>query len=365
MSEELFHTSVQKIKTGVYGEDVRDAIVTAIEQCYEDGKAGAYDPVARKQIDDILKTNGSAFSETTLIEKEIFFSGDNFTIAKTFEQASADSGSTSINIRNFDMICVYYKLVRTAAAEMRMFKTSDFISGQPIVVSTVFIHDGGNSDARTLSARRIQLTCTEGTTHYACEVTYANQISITRNATDNTKFTGSTVGSETGSTSYLPGVITKITGLKWKPVDVAQAYVDRVTALEEEMANASHIQASQPSSDKVRLTDDTDIYEVPTYSAFNQAIGNASHVSVSQPNQGMVVITDGSARYSVADHDEVYNYIDNEMISISQTSQDEVVLTKGNSNFHVYDAQEAYNRLSRIDQTIEELEARIAALEGN
>lgn len=41
---------LSKIATAVHGRDVRQSIVDAITQCYEDGKAGAIDPSARTKI---------------------------------------------------------------------------------------------------------------------------------------------------------------------------------------------------------------------------------------------------------------------------------------------------------------------------
>lgn len=40
-----------------YGEKVRQSIHDAIHQCYEDGKAGAVDLVARERIDNLVANN--------------------------------------------------------------------------------------------------------------------------------------------------------------------------------------------------------------------------------------------------------------------------------------------------------------------
>lgn len=44
---------LKKIKTAVYGKDVRQAIHDAIRQCYDDGRAGAIDLQAREDISDL------------------------------------------------------------------------------------------------------------------------------------------------------------------------------------------------------------------------------------------------------------------------------------------------------------------------
>lgn len=46
-------TLLKKIKTAIYGKDVRDSIHDAISQCYKDGKAGAFDLEARELIDSL------------------------------------------------------------------------------------------------------------------------------------------------------------------------------------------------------------------------------------------------------------------------------------------------------------------------
>ena len=54
---------LDKIKNARFGKDVRNAILNAIRQCYEDGKAGAIDLVAREEIEE-LKANGGGSGAT-------------------------------------------------------------------------------------------------------------------------------------------------------------------------------------------------------------------------------------------------------------------------------------------------------------
>lgn len=51
-----------------YGEDVRQAIHDAIHDCYEDGKAGAIDLVAREQIANLVANAGSAEKDSELVD---------------------------------------------------------------------------------------------------------------------------------------------------------------------------------------------------------------------------------------------------------------------------------------------------------
>lgn len=62
-------TYLNQIKNGVYGEDVRDAIHDAIEQCYNDGRSGSTDIVARRLINQISSAFNLSKFETTLWER--------------------------------------------------------------------------------------------------------------------------------------------------------------------------------------------------------------------------------------------------------------------------------------------------------
>lgn len=51
-----------------YGEDVRQAIHDAIHDCYEDGKAGSVDLVARQQIANLVANEGSTDKDSELVD---------------------------------------------------------------------------------------------------------------------------------------------------------------------------------------------------------------------------------------------------------------------------------------------------------
>lgn len=55
---------LNKIKTAIYGKDVRQAIYDAIHQCYEDGKAGATDLIAREAVETARATADAAIPAT-------------------------------------------------------------------------------------------------------------------------------------------------------------------------------------------------------------------------------------------------------------------------------------------------------------
>lgn len=64
-----------------YGEEVRQSIHDAIHQCYEDGKAGATDLVAREQIANLVANEGSAEKDSELVDIRVGYDGTNYTSA--------------------------------------------------------------------------------------------------------------------------------------------------------------------------------------------------------------------------------------------------------------------------------------------
>ena len=64
-----------------YGEDVRQAIHDAIHDCYEDGRAGATDLVAREQIANLVANEGSTNKDSELVDTRVDFNGNTFSSA--------------------------------------------------------------------------------------------------------------------------------------------------------------------------------------------------------------------------------------------------------------------------------------------
>ena len=84
-------TNLQTIITAVHGRDVRQAIHDAIHDCYEDGKAGATDLVARERISEIVTDSTGSLSGYSVQTEKITLgtlnhSSDkyNYTGSKTF-----------------------------------------------------------------------------------------------------------------------------------------------------------------------------------------------------------------------------------------------------------------------------------------
>ena len=64
-----------------YGEDVRQAIHDAIHDCYEDGKAGSVDLVAREQIANLVANAGSTDKDSELVDIRVGANGNSYTSA--------------------------------------------------------------------------------------------------------------------------------------------------------------------------------------------------------------------------------------------------------------------------------------------
>lgn len=67
------------IKNAVYGRDVRQAIHDGIHQCYEDGRAGAIDLVAREEIAELVAPSGEAPSAAEVTDARIGADGISYT----------------------------------------------------------------------------------------------------------------------------------------------------------------------------------------------------------------------------------------------------------------------------------------------
>lgn len=69
MADSNIEEILKQILSAVLGKDVRQAIHDGIEQCYEDGKVGAVDLVARQRIDNLAKLpEGSTTGDAELID---------------------------------------------------------------------------------------------------------------------------------------------------------------------------------------------------------------------------------------------------------------------------------------------------------
>lgn len=90
---------LNKIKTAIYGKDVRQAIHDAIFKCYEDGKAGSIDLVARENINTLTNQVAAMDPENNLQKTGGTMTGDiamNGNKITGLADPSADSDAVSL-----------------------------------------------------------------------------------------------------------------------------------------------------------------------------------------------------------------------------------------------------------------------------
>lgn len=87
---------LEQIENAVYGKDVRQAIHDGIEQCYEDGKAGAIDMTARQSISEL---EGELAGTKTELEGEIAVERARIDNIASLEEGSTTGDAELVDIR--------------------------------------------------------------------------------------------------------------------------------------------------------------------------------------------------------------------------------------------------------------------------
>lgn len=101
MADSNIEELLKQILSAVFGKDVRQAIHDGIEQCYEDGKVGAVDLVARQRIDNLAKLpEGSTTGDAELQDIRIGYDGTEYENAG--EAVRGQIGSLSEEIAEFE-----------------------------------------------------------------------------------------------------------------------------------------------------------------------------------------------------------------------------------------------------------------------
>lgn len=140
MADSNIEEILKKILNAIFGKDVRQAIHDGIEQCYEDGKVGAVDLVARQRIDNLAKLpEGSTTGDAELRDIRIGYDGTEYENAG--EAVRGQIGSLSEDLENEStkmidsmMDYVYQYLGKSTIAVENVAKkgTFDIATGQVI-----------------------------------------------------------------------------------------------------------------------------------------------------------------------------------------------------------------------------------------
>lgn len=109
--------NLAKILSSRYGKDVRQAIHDSIHDCYEDGKVGAIDLIAREQIANLVSENNPTEGNSELQDIRVGYDGTTYTSAgeavrKQADLLSEDIGSMNVLIENFYPVYPLWRKIR-------------------------------------------------------------------------------------------------------------------------------------------------------------------------------------------------------------------------------------------------------------
>ena len=163
------------IKNAVYGRDVRQAIYNGIHQCYEDGRAGAVDLVARQQIAELVAPSGEAPSVAEVTDARIGANGVTYTSLGLANRTQFSDLNNAVSLKyNTDLIAGYWNAngsvsVPSSDAEKRtnafpvmdaikVLVTVGFSQERAIWVACLFIDENNEPISRPTKSLRAQAT---------------------------------------------------------------------------------------------------------------------------------------------------------------------------------------------------------------
>ena len=206
--------NLQKILSSRYGKDVRQSIHDGIHDCYEDGKAGAVDLVAREQIANLVANNNPTDGNSELLDVRVGADGKKYksageavrkqvfamdklnsfitpifnivpTAKKTWHHSyNSDTKTHTITVKKTDITFGYAKnMARTYDVFVISAKNNEPGVGDRIIVfnqnlsyvnTTGFVALAGDLEERSMKLE--QLSDAYLNNHYIFAVMYKNRI---------------------------------------------------------------------------------------------------------------------------------------------------------------------------------------------
>lgn len=117
--------NLAKILSAIYGEDVRQAIHDAIHDCYEDGKVGAVDLVARERIDNLVANAGAEGKDSELVDLRVDLFGRTHDSAR--DSVVGMVGEINRSIRHKLAIDLYYAAKASDSYMMEINPSNTFL----------------------------------------------------------------------------------------------------------------------------------------------------------------------------------------------------------------------------------------------
>lgn len=123
MADSNIEEILKQILAARFGKDVRQAIHDGIEQCYEDGKVGAVDLVARQRINNLAKLpEGSTTGDAELQDIRVGYDGEKYDSAG----AAVRGQASKLSGENKDIIAIVKSMIKSAGYNALTF---DFVEG--------------------------------------------------------------------------------------------------------------------------------------------------------------------------------------------------------------------------------------------
>lgn len=211
------------IRTAIYGKDVRQAIVDAINQCYADASEGITPVISTEDVTGGVKVTITVGADTTefvvgteTLENEMseFINSQSGVRGETVLWSGTGAGKNftatlSDDPTNYDYIEVHYQYKdyddTVHPAEIRKYNSADFASQNGIVLNIA------NETTDGLFMSRMNIAKTTETNKYKVTVAETYKISGATATGTASEITAPTGGS---SSDYSAGCILKIVGLK-------------------------------------------------------------------------------------------------------------------------------------------------------